>query len=415
MNDSARPVHVAMTSEVFYPNVPGGLLQFFGYAPGLKERGIHIHVHTKLEPEHSETTLEINGIRITRHSLPPAISHHEERRLLLGFACRDMDQRRSGGNVCVQPNGMTWSAAFSMWAARMKGISFIFYFSMFPEEPPSGKVKRMRHWCRLKAIFSPFARFIVCSERMKVAFQRIAGLPASRIEILPNGVDLDKFSPSEPAVKRELRHLLGISESAEIVLYSGSVTRRKGIDLLLAAWPLVLAERPGARLLLAGSIGPRKSFRDPGMRADLDAFTEEIYHTLDAMPGRDSVIMLGNCDQIADYYRAADLFVFPSRLEGLPNAVLEAMASGLPSVIAPFAGIPDDGEEFGTSGREFVRTTHVPSDIANAIIDLLVHPARRTAIGRAARDWMVSHQSLDHTLDQLSAIYRRSATGERDS
>ncbi len=89
------------------------------------------------------------------------------------------------------------------------------------------------------------------------------------------------------------------------------------------------------------------------------------------------------------------------------------MACGLPCVVSPFSGVPEDGEEFGHAGREFVRTSHRAEEIARDVIALLADPDRRTAIGTAARAWMEQHQSIDATLDQLAALYRRVASPPR--
>jgi glycosyltransferase involved in cell wall biosynthesis len=403
-----------MTSEVYYPNLPGGLLRFFRYGPGMRERGVQFHMHTKREPDHDEAELEINGILITRHELPDGISHHEERERLVELAFDDLSTRRATEAVCLQPNGVTLQSARTLRNVGRQDTPLVMSFSMFPDDPPSGFLRRIRHRLGLKALVAPFDRFITCSKRMKAAFHDVAGIPNAKIEVLRNGVDLDRYAPAvDDSEKAAIRARLDLPAEAPTLLYSGSITRRKGTDLLLDAWPRVLAEFPDAKLLLAGSLGRRKSFRDPAMRADLDAFTEEFDAKIAALPERDSVVLLGEVDAVDDYYRASDLFVFPSHLEGLPNSVLEAMACRLPCVVSPFKGIPLDGEEFGHAGEQFVKTTHEPTQIAADTIALLSDEERRRAMGAAARKWMEDNQSLDATLDQLAELYRKLATPPR--
>jgi glycosyltransferase involved in cell wall biosynthesis len=392
-----RPVRVAMTSEVYYPTMPGGLLQFSRYGPGLKERGVQFHMHTKMEPEHEEKELEINGVQITRHELPTGLSHHVERELLLEHAGADLEKRRDTEAVCIQPCGVSRSAVKAMKRLKKNGIPCLMSFTMFPDDPPSALLRRLRHRLGMMIYHSQFDRFIACSHQMKVAFHKVAGFPLNKIEVLRNGVNLDLYQP-------------GHSKNNELtVFYSGSITRRKGTDLLLKAWPKVLAQHPSAKLLIAGSFGQRRSFRDPGMRADLEAFTGEFEKLLGALVDRDSVALLGDLDSIIDYYQKADVFVFPSLLEGLPNSVLEAMSCGLPCVVSPFRGIPDDGEEFGVHGKEFIRSTHKPDDIARDLNELLSDKKRRIEIGNNARQWMLAQQSMNSTLDHLSSIYHKVA------
>jgi glycosyltransferase involved in cell wall biosynthesis len=82
------------------------------------------------------------------------------------------------------------------------------------------------------------------------------------------------------------------------------------------------------------------------------------------------------------------------------------MASGLPCVVAPFAGIPDEGEEFGSDGKHYVRSSHDPEVMAADMLDLIRAPEKAVSIGRAARQRMEQTQQMEKTLDLLAEYYR---------
>ena len=398
-----RPmIVVSLTSEVFYPALPGGFAQYFRYGPGLRDRGVQLRIHTALRPEHGEETeLLVNGIEVLRHPVTEGSGPFREREELVGHALRRMHADPRGVKHCIQPNVLSWNSNARLWRAKLDGVPSVFYSMMFPEDAPRSFGPLARHKLRWAILRATFNRMIVCSERMRAAYHEIAGLPLDQMTVLPNGVDLERFSPGHDRLA--FRAKLGLPAAAPIVVTCGSVVPRKGVDVLLDAWDRVVAAIPGALMVICGSVGVRPTFGDPEMRRELVDFTARIEQRLE---GNASVRLAGEVEAVEEYHRAADLFVFPSRREGLPNAVLEAMASGLPCVVSPFAGIPDDGEEFGDDGRHFVRSSHDPQVLADDLIGMLKAPERRAAMGAEARRLMELTQPMKRAIDTLEAIYR---------
>ena len=151
------------------------------------------------------------------------------------------------------------------------------------------------------------------------------------------------------------------------VLAVGRLVAQKGMDLLLAAWPRVLAAVPAARLRIVGD-GP--------LRAQLQAEAAAA-----AFAG--SVEWVSHTDRMADEYRAAAVFVLPSRYEGMPLALLEAQAMGVPSVAFDCPTGP--AEVLSPQTGVLVRPGDTAA-LAEAVIQLLRDPARRRAMGEAALD-----------------------------
>ncbi|HEX9668901.1 MAG TPA: glycosyltransferase, partial [Thermoanaerobaculia bacterium] len=155
------------------------------------------------------------------------------------------------------------------------------------------------------------------------------GFPAERARVIPYGVDVAAFAPDRER-GREWRARLGVPADAPLVLAVGRMATKKGFHVLMQAAPAVLSARPDAHLVLAGA-GDRLA----ELRAAATPWPDRVH-----FPGAVAH------DALPDLFRAADLFVLPAvhdargNVDGLPNVILEAMASGLPVVASGISGIP---------------------------------------------------------------------------
>ncbi len=155
------------------------------------------------------------------------------------------------------------------------------------------------------------------------------GFSAERSRVIPYGVDTARFSP-DPARRSLWRQRLGVPEGAPLLLGVGRMAAKKGFGVMAAALPALLAAVPELHVALAGG---------GDLLPELAAATA---------PWRGRVHLPGAVlrDGLPDLYRAADLFVLPAvhdergNVDGLPNVILEAMASGLPVVASGISGIP---------------------------------------------------------------------------
>ena len=131
---------------------------------------------------------------------------------------------------------------------------------------------------------------------------------------------------------------------------------------------------PSARLVL---VGPRHALgkEAPAM------FGQRIQKSTTDAKAQDRVIFTGGVNNVEDYFRAADLLVFPSRREGMPNAMPEAMACGLPVITTPFLGLP---AEFGFPGVHYVLTDWNTEVLAADIQKQLSRGEYRRQLGQAA-------------------------------
>ncbi|MEU4653630.1 glycosyltransferase [Streptomyces sp. NPDC023723] len=229
-----------------------------------------------------------------------------------------------------------------------------------------------------------WATRVVCVSEGERRRGALAGIRA-RWAVIPNGVDLDRFRPaadSDADADAVRPPPLSGGPGAPVVVCVGRLCRQKGQDLLLAAWPRVARQVPGARLVLVGD-GPD--------RARLAATAPE------------SVLFAGGVADAAPWYRAAGLVVLPSRWEGMALAPLEAMACGRPVVVTDVDGAreclpPALAPHCLTPPRD-------PAALADAMTALLRDTPLRAALGRLGRDHVLAAHDVRRTAAAVTALY----------
>lgn len=226
------------------------------------------------------------------------------------------------------------------------------------------------------------AQFVlVCSEAAAGRLREIAGPAASKVRLAYHGVDTDRFQP--PSGKHGISAGCTAAEPLRL-LAVGRLVEKKGYPTLLDALARVVASGRPVRCEIIGA-GP--------LRAALEARIKELGST-------DTVSLRGprTHQEVAAAYHEADVFVQASVVladgdrDGVPNSVLEAMASGLPVVASAVAGIPEVVLD-GATGVLFP-----PGDagaLAGALIGLIDDPRTRQRLGQAARAYVV--ERLDRT------------------
>lgn len=235
---------------------------------------------------------------------------------------------------------------------------------------------------------------ITTSSQTMLEELRVLRLKRPVIRVIPNGVDLSRFYPvSNSDEKLVIRRELGIPKDKFVVLFIGYLTPRKGIDVLVESWPSIVQQQPDAHLVL---VGPRTKQDDTQMAR----FYKRMDATLASVPGTAS--FMGSRTDVERFYRAADLFVFLSRREGMPNVVPEAMACGLPVVMTSFLGI---SKEFGVPGRHYELVERNVGAVSKAIVGLIRDQDQATTLGKSGRDWIRETMSVESSLDRYANFY----------
>lgn len=215
--------------------------------------------------------------------------------------------------------------------------------------------------------------------------------PASRegevglIEVIPNGADLDRFTPANRDLHRsDVRREHGLSDDDFVMVFSGGDWRRKGLDLALQA----LAEMPDPRikLLIVGH----------------DRAGGDVRRMSDELGLQNRAVFAGFRSDVHRYYAAGDVFLFPTSYEAFSLASIEAAASGLP-ILMPNVSGASELVGCGTTGTMIQRN---PDHIATSVMDYFVDPTKVSAAGVAARSLVEDRFNWDAITDQTIAVYQ---------
>ncbi len=193
------------------------------------------------------------------------------------------------------------------------------------------------------------------------------GIPAERIIVLPNEVDLRRFELSADT-RAVTRQRLGLGPAAPVVLFLHRVVESKGAHLLPGIARRVLAGRPDAVFLVVGS-GPCAAQLAERLNGE---GLSSSFRLTGWVPNRD----------VPPLYAASDLYLMPSLEEGFPRAMLEAMASGIPSVASDVGGVR---EILPPEMTPYVAAIGDEETFARLVLQLLADPALRHRLGEACR------------------------------
>lgn len=214
-------------------------------------------------------------------------------------------------------------------------------------------------------------------------------LNANKISVIYNGVDVNKFKPSNN--KNKIKRELGLKNDF-IILYVGRLYRRKGLSTLLRAASIVLRKFRNVKFVISGK----------GFRNEVNKFRDFA----NRLKVGENIFFIGYFpdEKLPMLYQAADIFVLPSIYENLPFALLEAMATALPVVTTNVGGIPEVVHD-GKNGLLFN-----PLDfqgLANKISYLLENPGFAAEIGFSGRQTVEDKFNWQHIVKQVFEVYNK--------
>jgi glycosyltransferase involved in cell wall biosynthesis len=280
---------------------------------------------------------------------------------------------------------------------KASGVATVYSVSQFPtwQQKPLKRILRRRGYQR---VYNSFDALVTNSEAIE-AFLRSIGV-TTRIQYIPNGVNLQRFHPARSADEQQARTALrarfGIPEGHKVIVAVGAIMPRKGPDKVLQAWRRILPQLPDTHVMF---VGPRADTHDP----KLQAFGTEVEELVASSGAADQVHFTGIVDDVDNYLRAADVFILASNREGTPNSVLEAMATGLPCVVTPFLGI---SAGIGKAGEHYQLVEREPEAIATALSDFLQNAETAAAFAQRGERYVLDNVDQQHSLDRYAELYR---------
>lgn len=237
-----------------------------------------------------------------------------------------------------------------------------------------------------RAMFAdPALRCVVCnSEMVRDEIVGHYGVAADKLAVIRNGIDLQRFRPPSPAERAAARERLAFPAGRSVFLFVGSGFERKGVEGALRAFARAGLQRQGL-LVVVGHDKHRARY-------------ERLAHALGAA---DAVRFTGPQNEVLPYYQGADAFVLPTLYDPQSNAVLEAMACGLPAITSTGCGVA----ELLTPASGHVVDAFDIAALADAMADL-ARAEHARALGREARR-AIEPYSLERMTDDYLALYAR--------
>lgn len=415
MNAQARHLNtrdanprICLLTDSYYPVVGGGEAHARLLCAEWRRRGVPVFVLTGHKVATTPAFESVDGVPVYR--VPPAGFKRLGKYLMLGSSFWRLIRMRREYDV-VYVCGIRTLGLIAVVAARLLGKGCVLRSESRGElsggfiwEKTDGRVNRL-----LKALFIlPIAvRNLVL--RRADAFLSIAGVirdeylacrvPTVKIADIPNGIDILRFCPVDPGLKPGLRSKLNLPGTGRLFAYTGKLNRGKGLEFLVRVWKEWGARHPDCRLLLIGS----------GAMQFLSCEAElREYVARNAMDK--AVLFAGSVSNVEEYLRAADFFVFPSESEAMPLALMEALATGLPTLASDIGGC----RAVMTDGRDGRLAPPNDKDAWVAGLDALVgDPAAAVAWGRSGRETVVSTFGIARVADAHLELFK-TVTGKGD-
>ncbi|HXS99154.1 MAG TPA: glycosyltransferase family 4 protein [Elusimicrobiota bacterium] len=372
-----RPLSIVMVSAGFWPAIGGAERQALELSSALAARGHSVTVLTR-RLKGLPARERVRGVAVRRLRAPigpleaPFFLFAALGWLLLHWVEWDAVHAHLAGSPAL-------AAAL---AGRMLGRPALVKLGGgrgIGELAVSSRTRLGRAKLRALGLLRP--RFLAVVPDLAAEARAFLG-PVS-IEVLPNGVDTSHFRPAEPEEKRALRAGLGLKDESMTFLYAGRLSPEKRLPWFLKLW-----------LESAGSKSTALLVGDGPERAELEGLAAKSAGRVKLLPSREDV---------GDVYRASDVFILPSMSEGLSNALLEAMSSGLAPLASRVGGTAETVSS-ETNGLLFERDDE---DGARAAAKRLASEAGLAArLGAAARAEVEACYSLERVVSRLETLYR---------
>lgn len=208
------------------------------------------------------------------------------------------------------------------------------------------------------------------------------------IHIIPNGIDTECFKPMER--NEALGEMLGVeSQKSKVIGFVGELREKKGMATLLTGYAKLIRKMP-VSLLIVGEI---REGEDKKISDEFRTSNPQLPITITGhIPHKD----------LPAYYSLMDVFVHPSLRDGMPNAVLEAMACEVPVIATPVGGVMDVIKD-GVNG--FFVNVNDAQDLAEKMAEVLRQPEKREAVAKSGREAVLSQFTLEKELQANLHIY----------
>jgi glycosyltransferase involved in cell wall biosynthesis len=278
----------------------------------------------------------------------------------------------------------TYFETSNLWGGIIAKLSGA---SLLSSRRDMGILRKAKHTMAYRLVNLMADRVLAVSGEVKRFCVEQEGIAPQKVSVVYNGVDLQQLAAG--GAENPFAGA-GWAGAPQIITCVANIRRIKGIDVFVRSAQKVCREFPDAVFLIAGSQYER-------------AYTEEIEQMVRSLGLEKNVKLLGFVEDPTPLLKMSRAFCLLSRSEGFCNALLEAMACGLPAVVTRVGGNPEALDE-GKTG--FMVASEDDQAAAERLIFLLRNPAQAAQMGHAAREAAYSRFSADTMIRQLLEIYR---------
>lgn len=266
--------------------------------------------------------------------------------------------------------------------AKLSGVPFL-----ISSRRDMGILRSTKHRMVYRIVNSLFDLVLTVSEEVRAYCISHDGLRPGKVVTLYNGFEIQKVSAANGG--KRLRESLGLPPDFQLIISVAHIRKVKGLDILARAAAKVCREFPLAVFLVVGCVSER-------------AYFEELQELIRSLGLTEKIRFLGHRDDVLPLLKMSDVFCLPSRSEGFSNALLEAMACGLPCVATRVGG---NGEAVVDQRSGYLVASEGPEEMAERILTLLRNPERAKQMGKAGREIVESRFSAQAMITQLVELY----------
>lgn len=362
----------------FHPFVGGLEKKTLNLASALLKKGVHVEIITSRFSKKWPAREVIKGVPVCR--LPSPRIKIVGALIYLLSLCFHIFKVRSQIEI-IQAFQVGYSSAMAVFMGKILSKPTILNLS---SSGKGGDVKRHKitPWGIVFLFFCRSAsRIVVLNQEMQRELKTISYDTDSMVPIT-NGVDLNAFMNITD--RKALRKKLGLDDE-KIILYTGRLSREKGLDFLIHAYKKLPQTVP-AKLFILGD-GPEM----PKLQKLI-----KHYHL------GSQIKILSPVEEVQHFLRISDIFVMPSQFEGISNSILEAMACGLPVIANRVAGNTELIED-GITGLLIKLSDE--DDLVRAFSYLLANPGKASELGQRAQEMVQKNYDLKKMVDKYIQLY----------
>ncbi|CAN1524915.1 RfaG Glycosyltransferase [Methylophilaceae bacterium] len=390
MKTAPYKIKVLMVTGVYFPEKNGAVLQCMQLICSLKKLA-SFSVLTGSNKNADRSNDYIDGVLVTRVLLPSQRKITYFIGLVNFLFCLISSVKKSD---VVHIHGFSKRNAFVVAISLILKKGVILKMTSFGQDDPLSIKNSFFLWW---FFFKRCRAYIGICPAFLLAYKE-SGLPFKKYNFIPNCVDINKFSPVSKVEKNKLKTKQGYLLTDQIILFIGHFSHEKRPMLAYETWLSLRKSNNNIKIILIGHT--KEGFEVDYRVAEnikRDALGRGIFS---------SINFVEETQHIDEFMKIADVFVLPSTREGLPNVLLEAMASALPCIVSNLPGVTDWLIDDGVTG--VLVDSNSPDDWACKIRPFLRNSTVSCLIGLKARDFVKTNFSLASVSSSVMSLYRKS-------